>query len=125
MESESWVVAMVVYKAWVDGGKLIEERRLALRQYSGCSQNDAVGQATVSVLNEYTSWGILLMRTLRVELPKTEVVDLTATVDLSKVVVGKIELASLLAFVRAQHPDRTLPVNTAIETLQATLEGKG
>ena len=84
-----------------------------------------MGQATVSVLNEYTSWGILLMRTLRVELPKTEVVDLTATVDLSKVVVGKIELASLLAFVRAQHPDRTLPVNTAIETLQATLEGKG
>ena len=116
---------MVVYKAWVEGGKLIEERRLALRQYSGCSQNEAIGQATVSVLNEYTSWGILLMRTLRVELPKTEVVDLTATVDLSKVVVDKAALKDVLGMAGSVDPETYKQKLASIQKVNAALEGKG
>ena len=131
----SWAVALVTNRQEVDDGRMKDSYKLAVSEHHDCTQAEAIGEATVKALSGPQGFMVALLQTASLHMPQPEVVDLSATIDLNKVVVDKEALTSVLKFgmVALPYMKRGGPANDvdvvtfegAIAKLRAALEGKG
>lgn len=122
---ESWAVAVVTNRQEVDGGRVKDSYKLSVSEHHGCTQAEAVGAAAIKALSGQQGFMIALLQATMLHMPQPEAVDLSATIDLSKVAADKQLLADVLKWADQQSPDKLNPVLDALSKLSDSLHGRG